>query len=189
MTTRRRGWRASRRSGPKPDYHWSRDIITSNIVNPAQQVEYTMIDNTVYADNTQVSPSGVTVCRIVGDIAIAPLPEADPALVDIWWCVAALDRDSNVTNINPGDGQDLTDERILAQGVDGYLRDVEISGSAYGYISYFPALHIHFDIKQKVRLHDMRVSFGVLNNSGAATNVGSFYLWGTYAVLLKGDIT
>jgi len=185
MRARSKGWRAPRRV-QKGQYHWARDILPFGYVGGGMQAERALIEPPVYNTNTSVSPSGVTMVRCIGEFCFVPEPGAiNNAAIDCYWAVFAADADEAIANLNPGDGQDLIDERVLAQGVLGWMRSAYGSGGAAS--DNYDAQKIRFDIRQKVRLHDTKVVFSILNNSSSVDS--QVALWGTWAVLLKGDIT
>lgn len=174
--------RMSVRSSPraiKRGFKWDRNIIVPTALTAGTLAGVGLVELADYQGNNAVSPSGVTMRRLILDIHLRTAADQVAVATDIYWAVWVTDADIavNSSTLQPNDGQDLTDERVLAAGVQGYIVR-SATGADDG-------IHIHVDTKQGVKLRDSRVVFTIQVETGG----GNWSMIGTMAILLQGDIT
>lgn len=175
----RRRFRSGGRRPSRPK-HWCRKRQTFNLTLAGNQL-IDLLQPTDYDGNTSLSPTGVTMARIIVDCCMAWQGDAtanDLSAVD-WMLWAA---DSDTANLSVVTAN-LTDERILASGCMQYVSPAVAGGlKTNGELAY----HFHIDTRVKVKLkdHDVRLSFTEAGYDGTAIVCVAHS-----AILLVGDTT
>lgn len=166
-------------TGRKANYHWCRKLQTiadlragSNTVDLLQPSDYN--------SNTALSPSGVTVVRVVVDFAWQySSSNSAQDLSVLHWMLWECDADAANLAVAT---QNLTDERILSCGTSTF----QASSSAGVWTNQFEGPHRHIDTKVKVKLKDsdLRLSF-----TETGWDAGAIPCFIISSVLLRGDTT
>jgi len=189
----RRRFRSFRRVGRKMRPHWVANQFSSAFdVNTSTTVANVIISVPDYQGNNALSPTGVTLLRVVGSMAFTLARGGDNDFeIPLRWYAGLLIQDKDVpAGVSPDTTQDLIDERWLwySGARAGYISS---AGTGVGVGLTFGEFGTHIDVKQKARLRDQEVQFVIAVNTGGATGADTMILdfWAGFRALLVGDTT
>jgi len=169
--------RRAPRGAPRPR-HWTAATASGGIGVGAISEEVLLSRNDYNSTGgADVSPSGVTMARCVGEFVIVPGASAGIYVVNFGIC--HIEDDETVVAggaYDPSNNTQLITERWLWLGTCRWRCDTAVG---YPEPQRWP-----FDIKQKVRLRDSGLSLVIINSAGSAATITMAYVSRT---LLIGD--
>lgn len=186
MATRRFKFSRRRFSGGKARAkHWTAQLMVPTDLVVGNQLTTDLVTPADYASNTLLSPSGVTLVRLVGSIVGAPLPQQGNANSTLWAAIVAADEED--TTFVPNSAQSLIDDRVLWSGVIATGRKVAASADVLIHpATQWNAWRVEIDIKQRVRMQDTAIRLELVNEGGGNF---TFQVAGMFRALLVGDTT
>lgn len=177
MAMNRRFFRRRVTTRAKRNYHWHRELITASGIAANTTGTQNIIEAADYSNNAALSPSGVTLYRVVLDVDFMT-SSATPAAGQSngTWGISAADTD--VAAFTPGDAVAIIDERWLALG----SWNVQL----YTAVGDAPSYHLHVDTRVRVKLQDTSIRFHFFNRIGAVNPIDCR---GIVSLLIAGDTT
>jgi len=127
---------------------------------------------TDYAGNTNVSRTGVTVLRLVGNISLL---HTDAVAATVWMGFFCANTDEGTTQQDPSNVQHLIDEDVLWTHVHRFGTDTGTNRE----------IEIPFDIRVKRKLTEDEIRFQASTTGGSGVVTATFVC----RALLAGDIT
>jgi len=165
--------------GQRKPLHWTG--TTSSLTLGANTLsEQPLLVTDDYSDSIEMSPSGITHVRTVGNVCIAP--DATSGLYFITLGIAHVDEDDTPTSgglQDPSQATQLVAERWLWLKVWTIRVHGTGAGSGEGNFHNFD-----IDIRQKVKLRDSGISLIVKN---AVTSAGAVTIAYMSRTLVSGD--
>lgn len=164
---------------PRAPVHWTGTTEPGNSLVAGTLDEFPIVVSTDYSSNANVSPSGVTCIRVVGDWGIR---QGQPSTVGTYvvdYGIAHIDDDEVAAaggDFDPSIFTQLNRQRWLWVG--------HYCWSVMSAVGQLVLPQFHFDIKQKVRLRDSGISLFIKT---ALTNPGSCTGSMIGRALLRGD--
>lgn len=187
---RRFGFRTRRFVRPQRRVKWAEhtefDVFSLTDATPNATNVHELLSPTDYSSNDLVSPNGVTLVRLVGDLALAFVPPTGAGNLDFmqfWWGIAVADKDVDPTSLDPStlNPQSRVAERWLV------LHHVMWAGGDWNFEKVWP-----IDLRVRARLRDASLFLVCtgMNNYGGETldTIAVPYSFGA-RMLLRGDIT
>lgn len=160
----------------RPNYHWTATITNAQATVPGGITEFPLLVASDYGSNTQLSSSGCTMVRCVGQMS---LYSGSGAVAGIYrWFAGVVTIDDDEPAFDISSLTNLVREPILATNLGGWT--IEGATPVYNMIHEV----WRWDITRKVRLKDNGISLMLKNSSASPGNITINMISRT---LVKGD--
>lgn len=158
---------------PRRPTKWaaSQDIITNQAGGTL--VELVLLTEGDYSENTNLSPSGVTMVRMVGGLHLHRNTVAASTTFSVRAAIIAGDSDENGAfggNFDPDVVATLIDERVL--WIDEKEDQLVLAAPTNAWVDGW---NVKFDIRQKVKLHNTTVSMFLNIRTGSTSVSGNVW--------------